>query len=224
MNTACRDFGRRLRSQRERCGIDLEAIAASTKIKGSLLADLERGDVSKWPRGIFRRAFIRDYAGMIGLSPDLVFAEFFELFPEDGASRTRSAGTGSGLRLTIVEDRDAERRAAAGQAFVAIVEVAVLSAVGAAAAWLTPMDLLSACGGIALAYYPVAAAVCGRTPALKWLHDKRSRVATPAEEAAPSGPADLIRMLLPQPPSPRVDAEAARISGAAASEIQVASR
>ena len=40
MNTASLSFGRRLRSGRERLGISLEAIAASTKISRSLLADL----------------------------------------------------------------------------------------------------------------------------------------------------------------------------------------
>ena len=49
MNTASLSFGRRLRLSRERLGISLEAIAASTKINRSLLADLERDDVSKWP-------------------------------------------------------------------------------------------------------------------------------------------------------------------------------
>src|SRR5580765_8374435 len=47
-------FGRRLRDQRERHGVTLETIAANTKISASLLAGLERGDVSAWPSGIFR--------------------------------------------------------------------------------------------------------------------------------------------------------------------------
>ena len=69
MDTAFDSFGRRLRSERERRGIVLESIAASTKIKASLLADLERGDLSNWPRGIFRRAFVREYAASVGFAP-----------------------------------------------------------------------------------------------------------------------------------------------------------
>ena len=75
-------FGARLRHRREQQGIDLVAIADQTKIKTSLLEALERDDVSQWPSGIFRRAFIRAYAHAIGLNPDHVVREFLEVYPE----------------------------------------------------------------------------------------------------------------------------------------------
>ena len=59
-------FGARLRQRRERQHIALSTIAEQTKIKLSLLEALERDDVSHWPSGIFRRAFIRAYAHAIG--------------------------------------------------------------------------------------------------------------------------------------------------------------
>jgi len=77
-------FGLRLKTHRERSGITLEAIAESTKIKRSLLAALERGDVSHFPLGIFRRAFVRSYATAIGLPAEPIVAEFLYLFPEPG--------------------------------------------------------------------------------------------------------------------------------------------
>ncbi len=52
-------FGARLRQRRERQQIALTSIAEQTKISLSLLEALERDDVSHWPAGIFRRAFIR---------------------------------------------------------------------------------------------------------------------------------------------------------------------
>jgi len=58
-------FGARLRQQRERQHIALATIAEQTKIKVSLLEGLERDDISYWPVGIFRRAFIRSYAHAI---------------------------------------------------------------------------------------------------------------------------------------------------------------
>ena len=77
------DFlGRRLRSERERRHITLESIAVTTKINISLLRDLERDDVSRWPGGIFRRAFIRSYAAAIGLDPDETANEFLERHPD----------------------------------------------------------------------------------------------------------------------------------------------
>ena len=75
-------FGDRLRQQREKQQITLVAIAERTKIGLPLLDGLERDDVSRWPGGIFRRAFIRSYAQAIGLEPDLVVREFLELYPD----------------------------------------------------------------------------------------------------------------------------------------------
>src|ERR687893_2468199 len=75
-------FGARLRRQREQQNIPLVTIAEQTKIKVSLLEALERDDVSRWPVGIFRRAYIRTYAHAIGLSPDQVLREFLERYPD----------------------------------------------------------------------------------------------------------------------------------------------
>src|SRR5258708_9370701 len=75
-------FGARLREQRERQQVALSAIAEQTKIKLSLLEGLERDDISRWPTGIFRRAYIRTYASAIGLDADVVFREFLQVYPE----------------------------------------------------------------------------------------------------------------------------------------------
>jgi hypothetical protein len=72
----------RLRSERERRQILLSSISANTKISAGLFEALERGDVSRWPSGIFRRSFIRAYAGAIGLDPDAIAREFLEQFPD----------------------------------------------------------------------------------------------------------------------------------------------
>src|SRR5512138_2500899 len=75
-------FGAQLRQRREEQTIALSTIAEQTKIKLSLLEGLERDDVSHWPSGIFRRAYIRTYADAIGLAPDAVLREFLEAHPE----------------------------------------------------------------------------------------------------------------------------------------------
>jgi transcriptional regulator with XRE-family HTH domain len=74
-------LGARLRHHRERRGVSLKAIASQTKINLSLLEGLEKDDISHWPAGIFRRAYVRDYAQAIGLDPDNVVREFVELYP-----------------------------------------------------------------------------------------------------------------------------------------------
>ena len=75
-------FGARLRRERERRQISLASIAANTKISMSLLQGLERDDVSRWPHGIFRRSFVRDYATAIGLDPEETIREFQMRFPD----------------------------------------------------------------------------------------------------------------------------------------------
>ena len=79
-------FGTRLRQQRERQGIDLAAIADQTKIKRSLLEALERDDLKYWPTGIFRRAWIRNYAKAIGADADAVVRELRTLYPDEEVS------------------------------------------------------------------------------------------------------------------------------------------
>ncbi len=91
-------FGTRLRVQRERQQVTLATIAEQTKIKLSLLDGLERDDVSHWPEGIFRRAFVRGYARAIGLEPEVVVREFLELHPDsvDVSPEVVTAAPGSG--------------------------------------------------------------------------------------------------------------------------------
>jgi hypothetical protein len=75
-------FGTRLRQQREERKVSLEDISAKTKIKVALLEGLEGDDLSRWPQGIFRRAYVRTYAQAIGLEPDTVLQQFLALYPE----------------------------------------------------------------------------------------------------------------------------------------------
>ena len=77
----------RLRRERERRQIALSSISANTKISVSLFEALERGDVSRWPSGIYRRSFVRAYAKAIGLDPDTVAREFAEQFPDPAETR-----------------------------------------------------------------------------------------------------------------------------------------
>ena len=98
-------FGARLRQRRERQEIALTSIAERTKISLSLLEALERDDMSRWPGGIFRRAFIRAYAHAIGLEPDIVVREFLELHPDpidvaatDSAVPPHAGGASVGAR------------------------------------------------------------------------------------------------------------------------------
>jgi len=157
-------FGSRLRTQRERRGVTLESIVDSTKIKHSLLEALERGDASQWPRGLFRRAYIRDYACAIGVPTEPLVAEFVRLFPEDGSpvSDEVSAAAQEPLRLTFAVEPDTRVRHLAAQAASAVAELGLVGMLGGIASLVTGWPLLISCGTAALAYYPLATALTGR--------------------------------------------------------------
>ncbi len=69
-------LGAYLRAERERRDLTLRTISESTKVSLPLLEGLESDDISRWPGGIFRRAFVRTYAEAVGLDPDDVFRRF----------------------------------------------------------------------------------------------------------------------------------------------------
>ena len=102
----------RLRNERERRQILLSSISANTKISAGLFEALERGDVSRWPSGIFRRSFIRAYAQAIGLDPDAIAREFLEQFPDPlepppvapaASPATGANASTTGLRLKLAD-------------------------------------------------------------------------------------------------------------------------
>jgi transcriptional regulator with XRE-family HTH domain len=177
-------FGRRLREQRERERVTLDAIAASTKIKKSLLTGLERGDVSGWPAGIFRRAFVREYARAIGLPPEPAVTEFVRIFEDANKSESKTEieqTPADGLRLRL-EDEPQELRSLAGPICAGLTEGAGLALIALAAAWITTASFASACAAVLLLYYPIATACVGCTPAA-WL--LKRNLASPARRHAP---------------------------------------
>jgi cytoskeletal protein RodZ len=76
-------FGRMLRDSRVRRGISLTEISNRTKISQRHLASLERGDISHWPGGMYRRAMVRAYCACVGLQPDDVVRSFTRAFAEE---------------------------------------------------------------------------------------------------------------------------------------------
>lgn len=169
MNKATQALGRRLRQERERLGISLEAIAESTKIKRSLLADLERGDASRWPPGIYGRAFVRHYALAIGLPADRVLSEFLEVFPEKGApSPPPVQPQASELRMTFASDPHEAVLATLLRVALAVAELCSILALGWLLARLAGWDFWRTSGALALVYYPVVAVCATRAAAFRW--------------------------------------------------------
>ena len=199
-----RSFGARLRTARERQGVGLDAIAQSTKINAALFEALEQGDTSRWPSGIFRRAFIRAYANAVGLDPEATVREFRELFPdpfderpasaperdESAAARSESAGEAAALRLTLADEPRFSTRAAldgllgrrlcAGAAACDLAMVIGIAAAVFAAAghFWTPFTIATVC------YYFGGVLVIGKSPGAWLLADRRTR-RSPQQPVAP---------------------------------------
>ena len=192
-------FGSKLRMQRERQGISLASIAESTKIKLSLLDALERGEVSQWPRGLFRRAYLRDYAAAIGIPAEPLIAEFTRLFPEDGppVSPAALAEATEPLRLSFPSAAEAGPVRWFQPLPAAVAELLVVAAIGLAIALLRGLDALATCGVVALVYYPIATVLTGRVLSdtkLRWL---LTRVGPRTRQTPAAEPAGLY--LVPKP-------------------------
>lgn len=74
-------FGPNLRRLRIQHGITLQQIADETKVDIALWSGLEANDLSRWPKGIYARAHVREYAQLVGADPDATVDEFCRLFP-----------------------------------------------------------------------------------------------------------------------------------------------
>ena len=75
-------FGPNLRRVRIQHGVSLHQIATETNVSDVLWSAMEKNDFSRWPNGIFARAYIRDYAKIIGVDPDTTVDEFCRWFPQ----------------------------------------------------------------------------------------------------------------------------------------------
>lgn len=171
-------LGRRLRSERERRLITLESIATNTKINIGLLRDLERDDVARWPSGIFRRSFVRNYAEAIGLDGDEIVQEFLDRFPDSEQLEAIAVLVAKGespkprtkpvLRLTLAEapkrfsggrllDNIGARLKAAAWDCAATLALAALAFIMLGAFW-TPFAVVTLC------YYVGGILILGNSP------------------------------------------------------------
>jgi cytoskeletal protein RodZ len=96
------DFGLTLRTTREAAGRTLREVADVTKLGVRTLEALERNQVERLPKGIFRRAIVRAYAQEVGLDPEATLKAFLRRFPDDlpppGGARKAIVDTPAGRR------------------------------------------------------------------------------------------------------------------------------
>lgn len=191
------EFGTRLRREREKRRITLDTIAAATKVNADLWEGLERGDLSRWPAGIFARAFVRDYARVVGLDPDSVVDEFCRHFPQGDRRAARIIAAQAELighqpedllasePLPAGRERRRQRRAEAQapppsiyrpRVMAAAFDVACVCGASLAAAALVRAGFWSFAGPVALLYFAGSIVMLGTSPGSKLLDLLKHRV------------------------------------------------
>lgn len=178
-------FGLRLRREREKRGISLDELATSTKVSVDLWIGLEQNDLSRWPSGIFARAFVRDYARTLGLDADAVVDEFCRQFPLADRRTSRIVQAQAeliGHRAEGIEEaeplpagRERRRRRHAPQpppapavyaprAVAAAFDAACVCGFGAVGARTFDAGFLASTGLFALFYFSLATVLNGASP------------------------------------------------------------
>ena len=76
------DIGDKLRSAREAKGLSIEDIEKATKIQGRYLTAIEQDDFDKLPGDFYVRAFIRQYAQVVGLDGKQLLSEYHNDIPQ----------------------------------------------------------------------------------------------------------------------------------------------
>jgi cytoskeletal protein RodZ len=115
------DFGRKLRTARERRGLSLRQIATATKISMQTLEALERNDIRRLPGGIFGRGVVRSYALEVGLDPESTIDDFMGQFPNESVT----AGHPTTTQVEDHEKVESDRRMASAFLRLALISVPV---------------------------------------------------------------------------------------------------
>lgn len=174
-------FCARLKAARERKGITLATIAQATKVSESYFAGLEQADLGRWPKGIFRRAFVRDYIRMIGLPLNLTVDEFVWLFPDDDdancepSPRRPNTETANNLRITFAGPRLGQQRYLPRQSLAAMIDLSGVLLVAGILAWWARVDLWRTTALVALCYYPLTTACLGQSLTSWWMSGRSRR-------------------------------------------------
>jgi len=168
-------FCAQLKTAREKSGVSLEQIAASTKISRSLFSGLERNDLSRWPKGLYRRSYVRAYLTAIDLSPESMVAEFVRLFPDEDAApgaRGEPPDEAGGLSMTLAEGQAEAVAKVRKRIIAAAIDAGIVCLLWAVAVWVTQAGIQAMAVTVTFGYYSIATMALGRSVGCQWLENR----------------------------------------------------
>lgn len=156
-------FGPTLRQQRERRGVTLESIADTTKIGKRLFVSLERSDLSRWPTGLYRRSFFRDYAAAIGVPVEATLQEFLRLFPEPGQEPAAGANDDQSIRLRLTLVPEDRWNTCVRQIGAALLDLAIVLVAGYVLSFVPRLNPWMTVAAMGLSYHALSTLVFGQS-------------------------------------------------------------
>jgi hypothetical protein len=164
--------------------VSLETIANETKVPIALWEGLEDNNLAGWPRGIYARAYVREYAALIGVDPDETVDEFCRLFPEGDRRQARllhehAAIVGHQLawsdNLRVPDRRTpsasasspSSSNATARRVAAALMDGGMVFLFACIAGVAAPVAIATRVVVVAIAYYAIHVISGGQTPALR---------------------------------------------------------
>lgn len=84
--------GQKLRAERLKKGLTLEAVSKATKIKVQFLASIEMGEYEKLPASTYAQGFVRNYAKFLEMKEDEILAIFRREFDEEKSFKVLPEG------------------------------------------------------------------------------------------------------------------------------------
>jgi hypothetical protein len=187
-------FGPNLRRARVQRGIGLDTIAAATKISVDLFSALERNDFSRWPTGLYARAYVRAYAMEVGVDPEGTVDDFCRWFSQgdrrvERVVREQAALVGHDSQFkdditapSVKRDRRAPRPEAAPEVFPALAfartgrivaagaDLGAVALIAAGVASLAPLGWKGSLALAAVSYHALSLVALGCSPAV-WVVD-----------------------------------------------------
>ena len=172
-------FGPNLRRVRLRRGISIEEVSARTNVSAELWEAMEHNDFTRWPTGVAARAYVRDYATIVGVDPDETIDEFCRVAPQGDRRREPLVrGAAELLRHHLAwedhlpPDVKVDRRTARPapkdgfdrqtiRAVASLSDLLIVTAVASVSAMMLKANFWTTVGVVGLLYHAITTALLG---------------------------------------------------------------